>query len=627
MNGRPALLLIAVLALPGPAPAADGPIDFAHDVLPTLRQRCAACHTNGNYKGELSMDTREALLKAEGVVVPGKAAESELIARITESDPELRMPPKGPPLSAQQAESLRKWIDAGAPWQEGFNFAKAGSGLPVKPRRPELPPARDGVSHPIDRIVDAYFAGKKVTPPAPIDDATFARRATLDLVGLLPTPEQLDAFLKDESKGKRDRLVAALLADDQGYTEHWLTFWNDLLRNDYAGTGFIDGGRKAISAWLYDALKTNKPYDDFVRELVSPTPESEGFIKGIKWRGVVNASQVPEVQFAQNVGQVFLGINLKCASCHDSFIDSWKLTDAYGLAAVIAEGPLEINRCDKPTGQVAKAAFLFPEIGSIDPSQPRAERLRRTAELLTSPENGLLARTVVNRLWHRLMGRGIVHPVDVMGNEPWSADLLDFLAADLADHGHDLKRTLGLIATSRAYQSRAVILEGEPPAFDFTFAGPIARRLTAEQFADAVWRLTGTAPTKANLEVKGRKAEPVRASLVVADALMRSLGRPNREQVVSTRPDDLSTLQALDLTNGPEFVALLDQGAKGLLNRPEAKDADALVAWLFTSALGRAPTETERAEGRAILGSPATEASASDLLWTVLMLPEFQMIR
>jgi mono/diheme cytochrome c family protein len=626
MPGRPALLLFALAAtMPAGAPAADE-VDFAHDVLPTLRQRCAACHTNGNYKGDLSMDTREALLKAEGAVVPGKAGESELVARITETDPELRMPPKGPPLSDQQVAALRRWIDAGAPWQDGFDFAKAGSGLPVKPRRPELPPAREGVSHPIDRILDAYHAARKVAPPAPIDDAAFARRAYLDLVGLLPTPEALDAFRRDPAPGKRDALVAALLADAQGYTEHWLTFWNDLLRNDYAGTGYIDGGRKAISGWLYEALRTNKPYDQFVRELISPTAESEGFIKGIRWRGVVNASQVPEVQFAQNVGQVFLGINLKCASCHDSFIDSWKLTDAYGLAAVIADGPLEISRCDKPTGRMAKAAFLFPEVGSIDPSRPRDERLRRTAELLTSPENGLLARTIVNRLWHRLMGRGIVHPVDVMGNEPFSADLLDFLATDLADHDYDLKRTLGLIATSRAYQSRAVRLEGEPPATDFVFEGPLARRLTAEQFADAVWRITGTAPAKPNLEVR-RDPAPVRASLVVADPLMRSLGRPNREQVVSTRPEELSTLQALDLTNGPEFVALLERGAKGLLARPEARDADALVGWLFAAALGRAPTEAEREEARAILGTPATESGAGDLLWTVLMLPEFQMIR
>src|SRR4029453_10396323 len=100
----------------------------------------------------------------------------------------------------------------------------------------------------------------------------------------------------------------------------------------------------------------------FTRELIQPTAESEGFIKGIKWRGNVNASQVVELQFSQNITQVFLGVNMKCASCHDSFIDNWKLDDAYGLAANIADAPLNVHRCDKPTGATAKAKFLFPEL-------------------------------------------------------------------------------------------------------------------------------------------------------------------------------------------------------------------------------------------------------------------------
>ena len=136
--------------------------------------------------------------------------------------------------------------------------------------------------------------------------------------------------------------------------------------NDYRGTGYVDGGRKQISGWLYQALLDNMPYDRFVRELINPTPASEGFIAGIKWRGRINASQVPEIQFSQNISQVFLGINMKCASCHDSFIDSWKLDDAYSLAAVITDRPLEIHRCDKPTGRKAVPGFLFPKLGTID---------------------------------------------------------------------------------------------------------------------------------------------------------------------------------------------------------------------------------------------------------------------
>ena len=171
-------------------------------------------------------------------------------------------------------------------------------------------------------------------------------------------------------------MIDELLANNQAYAEHWLSFWNDLLRNDYQGTGYIDGGRKQISAWLYRALVENKPFDEFVRELIAPSPESEGFIRGIKWRGNVNASQKQEVQFAQNVSQVFLGLNMKCASCHDSFIDRWTLAETYGLAAIYADAPLEMYRCDKPTGKMAEAAWMFPELGQIDPAAPREERLQ-----------------------------------------------------------------------------------------------------------------------------------------------------------------------------------------------------------------------------------------------------------
>ncbi|HEX8204185.1 MAG TPA: DUF1549 domain-containing protein, partial [Isosphaeraceae bacterium] len=283
---RTALVLLLAIPTSEIRGQANERVDFAHDVLPVLRRRCASCHTNGQAKGGLSMDTRAALLEAEAIE-PGDAAASILIERVTEADPVLRMPPKGPALSEAEVATLRRWIDQGAAWQEGFSFATAGSGLPLKPRRPELPPARAGRTHPIDRLVDAYFAAHRVAPPEPLGDAAFLRRVSLDLVGLLPTPGRLEAFLADAAPDKRERAVRELLGDDQAYAEHWLTFWNDLLRNDYEGTGYIDGGRKAITPWLYRALRENMPYDRFVRELISPTPESEGFIKGIKWRGTV----------------------------------------------------------------------------------------------------------------------------------------------------------------------------------------------------------------------------------------------------------------------------------------------------------------------------------------------------
>jgi hypothetical protein len=189
------------------------------------------------------------------------------------------------------------------------------------PRAPDLPADASAPGNPVDRLLASYFAQHDPTPARLSGDRQFIRRATLDIVGELPTPRR-GPRLRGGPSGRQARAArGALLADDRRYAEHWLTFWNDLLRNDYRGTGYIDGGRENITAWLYAALANNLPYDRFVAALVNPTPASEGFAKGIVWRGVVNASQTPEMQAAQNISQVFMGVNLKCASCHDSFIN------------------------------------------------------------------------------------------------------------------------------------------------------------------------------------------------------------------------------------------------------------------------------------------------------------------
>jgi hypothetical protein len=604
-------------------------IDFAHDIAPILKARCAECHTNGKYKGSVSFDTREDLLKSKAIK-PGKSADSELIKRITHTDPEMRMPPKGKPLDAKEIALFKTWIDQGAAWEPGFTFKVSTYIAPLKPRRVELPP---GEGHPIDRIVGAYYAKHKIAPPALIDDAAFMRRVYLDLIGLLPAPSEQEAFFKDASPEKRERVIHQLLAEDRPYADHWLAFWNDMLRNEYSGTGYIDGGRKQISGWLYNALLKNKPYDQFARELISPTAESEGFIKGIKWRGNVNASQVVELQFAQNVSQVFFGANLKCASCHDSFIDNWKLDDAYSLAAVIADKPLEMHRCDKALGKIATPRFLWPELGTIDAKGTKARRLEQVAQLVTHPDNGRFARTIANRLWQRMMGRGIVHPVDMMANKPWSEDLLDYLAVYLVDQKYDLKKLMEHIATSKAYQSRPAILAKEPLGEEYVFRGPELRRMSAEQFMDAVWMLTRTSPGKAVASIAlppfaesvPTERRLIRATLVNADALMRSLGRPNREQVVTTRPDRLTTLQALDLSNGQILTDLLSRGATSW--RKTQANEDRLIEELYQRALCRRPNAAELATAREIVGTPITNDGVADLLWVVVMLPEFQLIR
>jgi hypothetical protein len=187
--------------------------------------------------------------------------------------------PNSPPINSVPAAFvrsarigvLRAWIDQGALWDDGVSFGKPPP-INLLPSRPQLPAAHKGISNPIDRILLPYFEAHQFKAPPVVEDRVFVRRVYLDVIGLLPTPEDVKRFQADRRSDKRERLVQRLLADNQGYAQHWLTFWNDALRNDYAGTGYIDGGRKQITAWLYSALARNLPYDKFVAQLVNPVP-------------------------------------------------------------------------------------------------------------------------------------------------------------------------------------------------------------------------------------------------------------------------------------------------------------------------------------------------------------------
>ena len=219
--------------------------------------------------------------------------------------------------------------------------------------------------------------------PAAAPDARFARRVYFDLWGLPPTPAQLETFLHDHEPGKRARLIDALLADSPPYAEHWISWWNDLLRNDQGGE--YAGERKSITDWLLGALEHNLPYDKMIAALVNPVERTDpdGFLIGVNWRGDINASQTPYMQAAQNTAQIFLGINLKCASCHDSFINRYKLRESYGMAALFApQSRLELVRCDVKTGKYTGPQLLYPELGAVPEDAPLAAAARRRGAIL-----------------------------------------------------------------------------------------------------------------------------------------------------------------------------------------------------------------------------------------------------
>jgi len=509
------------------------PVDFARDVQPILNARCVACH--GAEKREAGLDLRSlpAIFKggqSGAAVVPGASRESHLIQRVTGFKAPV-MPFAAEPLGEREIGVLRAWVDS----------------MPAS----------------LDAVVDAYFARQGAQVPAVVPDAVFARRVYLDVWGLPPTPEQLDEFLRDRRPDKRERLLDRLLAGEKNYSEHWISWWNDLLRND-EGVAY-HGARQSISRWLLGALEKNIAYDRLVQALLDPRgPEDPaGYLMGVNWRGDVSASQIPAMQAAQNSAQVFLGVNLKCNSCHDSFISRWKLADAYGLASLFSDKELEVFRCDAPTGEKAHPKFLFPELGEVAGAASPAERRAAAARLFTAPENTRFARTAVNRIWKKLLGRGLVEPLDEMDNPAWDPALLDWLAGDLVAQQYDLKGLLRRILTSRAYQLPAVPVSAKDVEKKYVFRGPSVRRLTAEQFADAAGAITGEwrviEPSKPGDSV------PSREWRLKSSPLTRALGRPIRDQVYTERSSEATTLQALELVNGNTISRLLDRGARRLL--------------------------------------------------------------
>ena len=459
------------------------------EVRAIFAHNCYQCHSTEKQKGGLVLDQQAGVFQGGDsgpILEQGNSRNSEIIRRLRlPRAEEEAMPPKGKVLPEEEINLIELWIDQGAHWADAALkiFPEAEMAL----SQPQLPAGKSAIEHPIDKFVDRYFEQNKKKWPRIVEDKILIRRLYLDIVGLLPEPRAVASFEESRDPNKRSHLIDSLFSHSDPYAQHALTFWNDLLRNDYSGTGYITGGRKQISSWLYSSLRENKPYDVMLRELVNPNSASEGFIKGIQWRGAVNSSQSTPMQAAQNISQSLLGLNMKCASCHNSFVNNLSLDRSYAFANVFSDTTMEIFRCDKPTGRMAHSGFIYPELGTITGAD-KATRLRELAELMSTPENGRVYRTLVNRYWNLLLGRGLVAPVDDMDQPPWETDLLDWLTADFIAHDYDIQHLLKQILTSDTYALESFAYPSltylQSQAFEFQ--GPVPRRLSAEQFLDAV---------------------------------------------------------------------------------------------------------------------------------------------
>ena len=467
------------------------------------------------------------------------------------------------------------------------------------------------------------------------DDATFARRVYLDLAGVVPTIVELNQFLVDSSEGKRRKLVDHLLSRREDYAAHWTPFWEDALASQ---TVLAQGGiptRGNYRDWILQSFERNRPFDVMVAELLDPAmPGRKTAVRqdifGVEYtiEYVRNEDHTQTLQTAANVGQVFLGAAMKCASCHDSFDrPEWTQERFLGFAGLFAPHDLERIRCETHSGQYVSARFPY-NLPGTDEKLPEdsAVRLRYAARWITDPQNPRFARSIVNRLWKRYLGYGLLEPADDFRDDVPAShpELLDWLADDFTRHGYDLQHTIRLILTSRTYQLRydpqlEDHLALDKPSAPRYFRSPALRKLTAEQVLDS-FRVATT----------GAAIKPSERSYLdmTSTALARALGRPaTRNEISTARPEDFAILQALELLNGHALEELLAPDLR-LTRSPGQAELRKVVDRLYRATLSRPATLEEKKLGQlCIVSADSPQQGLSDLLWALIVSPEFQYIK
>lgn len=402
------------------------------------------------------------------------------------------------------------------------------------------------VSARIDAMMETFWKEKQVEPNPVVDDATFLRRIYLDAVGRIPTAEEAEAFLADDSEEKRSRLIDELL-DSEGYVNHQFNYWADILRiNSQQG-----GGQNVVPAyikWTKDALRANLPYDEFVRELVTARGDYEAGALGYYYRD----RGMPLDNMANTV-RIFLGTRLECAQCHNHPFDKWTQMDFYHMAAFsygidlrnqggkfqevqrIMQRDDKISRDDKNNlrrafqeigrplrnrPQVSYNADRLPQLPhdyQYDDAEPKAKieaatmfgndikvdspgtRLEDYAAWMTSTENPRFTKVIANRLWKRAFGLGLVEPVDewMDQSQPAYPEMLDYLEKEMIAMDYDMKEFLRALYNTKLYQRKAVGEDIVDPT-SFAFAGPSLRRMSAEQIWDSVVTLINPKPDEPN---------------------------------------------------------------------------------------------------------------------------------
>lgn len=480
----------------------------------------------------------------------------------------------------------------------------------------------------IDRLVWDRLETLGIAPSPLADDGTFLRRASLDLTGTLPTVAETRRFLDDPNPDKRMRRVNALLERTE-HAEFHAMLWADILRVD--SEILTPQGALAMTRWLRRQLRENRPYDEFVREIVT----ARGSTLSESPAGFFVVHDKPD-EMARAVSQVFLGVRIECAQCHHHPFERWGQQDYFALAGffsgvskqpnplggqkIVASGGADLQH--PRTGQAVPAAGLGADSADFRKLRDRREAL---FEWMVAPENPYFARTLANRLWAHYFGRGLVEPIDDLratnpaSNEP----LLHALSEHLRELDFDIKAFTRTLLSSRAYQLSAAANDSNRlDAQNFSHAA--WRPLPAEVLLDAICQATGV-PEHFNGWPTGYRAVQVWDNRVPS-YFLRTFGRPARVSVCACeRGSEPSMAQVLHLMNSRELVAKIrhrDGRARQLADSDRTPED--IVEALYLATLCRSPGSAERRlMRRAFAESPSRRQAAEDVLWTLLNTREF----
>ena len=496
----------------------------------------------------------------------------------------------------------------------------------------------------IDELVNAKLKNLHIVPSGVCSDEDFVRRAYLDLIGLPPTAEEFDRFLTETAADKRVKIVDALLARPE-FADVWATKWAETLKLTTDGNNQFGTDRKAILAyydWIREQMRKNTPLDQFVKAQIASSGSTFDDPASNLYTMLPQGQYDPKA-VAQDVAQVFTGMRIQCAQCHNHPFDRWTQDDYYsfvsfftGVKRKVGSESREMFVWDDPTAAPAKhlldnrpmpARYLGGDEAKLKAAdgKPLDPRIA-LADWLASKDNAWFRRNLANRIWSHFLGRGIVDPVDDVriSNPPSNQELLDSLGKHLADYDFDAKKLIRDICLSRTYQLSTVPNESNKDD-DSRFSHAKLRRLRADVLLDAIDRATETKTSFGNYPAGLRAMELYEGARRSGNYFLKTFGISSRDSVnVSETRLEPTLAQALHLINGDTVETKLNRSTVVSDLLKQKKTPDEILDVIYARALARRPSAEERKKLDAIIAKkPDDKRTYDDVFWALLNSTEF----